>query len=236
MQARYPGRLVADPGTATDGQDMSSHLTSREVRARLEEALRLDLVGPWPGSDHAAEELPEAPSHWYVTGFLVPNEAPTEQKEDPTADEQLDLGVESAAGDDDAVPEKPSARRGRLPSSIGIRVLVVRPSATSDDDSTITTNFLKTFRKKDWPWEAVPEVYFDPRSLAPNAAERSVLHAKCIVADDRRVFVTSANFTEAAHERNIEAGLLLENLTIAQALTRQFESLVHAGVLKRLFL
>jgi hypothetical protein len=59
-----------------------------------------------------------------VTGFLVPNEAPSEQKEDPTADEQLDLGIESAAGDDDAVPEKPSARRGRLPSSIGISVLV----------------------------------------------------------------------------------------------------------------
>ena len=99
-------------------------LTSREVRTRLEEALRLDLVGPWAGSEHASEELPEAPSHWYVTGFLVPNEAPSDQEEDPTADEQLDLGVESAAGDDDAVPEKPSARRGRLPSSIGISVLV----------------------------------------------------------------------------------------------------------------
>jgi phosphatidylserine/phosphatidylglycerophosphate/cardiolipin synthase-like enzyme len=129
----------------------------------------------------------------------------------------------------DRMIEKPALR-------VRLFLNVMRPSATSDDDSTITRSFLKTFRKKDWPWEVVPEIYYDPRSLAPNASERSVLHAKCIVADDRRVFVTSANFTEAAHERNIEAGLLLENLTIAQALTRQFESLVHAGVLKRLFI
>ena len=103
---------------------MTDKLDSKVVRTRLEEALRLDLVGPWAGSEHASEELPEAPSHWYVTGFLVPNEAPSEQREDPTAAEQLDLGVESAPGDDDPVPEKPSARRGRLPSSIGISVLV----------------------------------------------------------------------------------------------------------------
>jgi hypothetical protein len=103
---------------------MNDKVLSKDVRARLEEALRLDLVGPWAGSPHETEELPEAPSHWYVTGFLVPNEAPTDQKEDPTADEQLDLGIESVAGDDDAVPEKASARRGRLPSSIGISVLV----------------------------------------------------------------------------------------------------------------
>jgi hypothetical protein len=114
---------------------MSINVTSKVVRVRLEEALRLDLVGPWAGSPHAAEELPEAPSHWYVTGFLVPNEAPPEQKEDPTADEQLDLGIESAAGDDDAVPEKASARRGRLPSSIGISVLV--PPGVDRLDATV---------------------------------------------------------------------------------------------------
>jgi hypothetical protein len=114
---------------------MTDKMKSRAVRARLEEALRLDLVGPWAGSPNEAEELPEAPSHWYVTGFLVPNEAPSKQKEDPTADEQLDLGVESAAEDDDAVPEKPSARRARLPSSIGISVLV--PPGVDRLDATV---------------------------------------------------------------------------------------------------
>ncbi len=43
--------------------------------------------------------------------------------------------MESAAGDDDAVPEKPSARRGRLPSSIGISVLV--PSGVDSLEATV---------------------------------------------------------------------------------------------------
>jgi phosphatidylserine/phosphatidylglycerophosphate/cardiolipin synthase-like enzyme len=36
-----------------------------------------------------------------------------------------------------------------------------------------------------------------------------VLHAKCIVVDGRHALVTSANSTEAASQRTIEAGVLL---------------------------
>ena len=49
-------------------------MTSTEVRQRLVDALRLDLIGPEPGSDLASEELPYSPSRWYLTGFLVPME------------------------------------------------------------------------------------------------------------------------------------------------------------------
>jgi phosphatidylserine/phosphatidylglycerophosphate/cardiolipin synthase-like enzyme len=38
-----------------------------------------------------------------------------------------------------------------------------------------------------------------------------VLHAKGVVADDEVVFVTSANLTEAALDRNIEVGLLVRD-------------------------
>jgi len=46
-----------------------------EVRSQLVDALRLDLVGPDNGSDLEAEILPQAPSRWYLNGFLVPMEA-----------------------------------------------------------------------------------------------------------------------------------------------------------------
>jgi hypothetical protein len=46
--------------------------------------------------------------------------------------------------------------------------------------------------------------------------------------DDLRALVTSANFTEAAHERNIEAS---ESFTLALRL--QFDGLVTAGRLTR---
>jgi len=60
------------------------------------------------------------------------------------------------------------------------------------------------------------------------------MHAKAIVVDNLRVFVTPANFTEAAHDRNIECGVLMQSASMASALTRQFESLIAAGLLTRL--
>jgi len=59
------------------------------------------------------------------------------------------------------------------------------------------------------------------------------LHAKCVVLDDRETFVTSANFTAAGHERNIEVGALIRDSGFAAALRAQFDSLVEAGILLR---
>jgi|GEM_PF-2609452 len=53
-----------------------------DVRSELVEALRLDLVGPENGSDLEAEILSQAPSRWYLTGFLVPLEASESQRGD----------------------------------------------------------------------------------------------------------------------------------------------------------
>jgi hypothetical protein len=94
--------------------------------------------------------------------------------------------------------------------------------------------FIGWFRKEIWPWEPVPEVYYDPRSLEAMGDDSACLHAKCVVVDDAWAFVTSANLTEAAQERNIEAGVLLEDPVFARALRRQFESLVDRGYVRRL--
>ena len=42
-----------------------------------------------------------------------------------------------------------------------------------------------------------------------------MLHAKAVVADGESVFVTSANLTDAALDRNIELGILLRDRTLA---------------------
>ena len=68
---------------------MEPRCTSSEVRERLVRTLRLDLVGPEPGSEHAAERLPMPPSRWYLTGFLVPFEAKEEPAADATAQDDL---------------------------------------------------------------------------------------------------------------------------------------------------
>ena len=98
----------------------------------------------------------------------------------------------------------------------------------------VETAFVSWFRKEVWPWEPVPEVYYDPRSLETVGHGAACLHAKCVVVDDARAFVTSANLTEAAQARNIEAGVLLEDAVFAKAVRVQFESLVERGYVKML--
>lgn len=68
-----------------------SDVGSAEVRRYLVEALRLDLVGPDAGAELAEERLPGwvRPSNWYLTGFLVPSDAPPEQRCDADEDDPL---------------------------------------------------------------------------------------------------------------------------------------------------
>ena len=68
---------------------MPEIMKSVEARSKLIDALRLDLVGPGEvlGAEARVlgtpnEILPQRPSTWYLTGFLVPLEADPEQKTD----------------------------------------------------------------------------------------------------------------------------------------------------------
>ena len=101
---------------------------SATVRSRILDALRLDLVGPRPGEPahdaYTEEVLPVAPSKWYLTGFLVPYEAPAEQRSDHDANDSLDEIDRPVEGDDDNAPEASSARKAFFPSSMGLSVLV----------------------------------------------------------------------------------------------------------------
>jgi len=71
------------------------------------------------------------------------------------------------------------------------------------------------------------------RSLQLDLERRACLHAKCVVVDRLDVYVSSANFTEAAQERNIEVGLLARSRRLAQQLTNQLDALLDAGLLRQ---
>ncbi len=99
-------------------------MTAVDVRRDLVNALRLDLVGPGEGPGNDAEVLPEPPSRWYLTGFLVPLDADESQRSEETAADEMDQ-VERPGGIDDSVtPEPAAARRSFFPSSIGLSFLV----------------------------------------------------------------------------------------------------------------
>jgi phosphatidylserine/phosphatidylglycerophosphate/cardiolipin synthase-like enzyme len=62
---------------------------------------------------------------------------------------------------------------------------------------------------------------------------RSSLTAKCVLADENDVFVSSANFTEAGQERNIEVGLRLDNAWLARKLVEHFKKMAETGQFRR---
>src|SRR5437870_5564582 len=109
----------------SDGNDSSS-TNSAQVRERLLEALKLDLVGPWSTHRLAEERLPgwERPSTWYLTGFLIPSGAPADESADVDEDEDLDEVPESAGLLEESNDERRAAKKGFFPSSMGLSFLV----------------------------------------------------------------------------------------------------------------
>jgi phosphatidylserine/phosphatidylglycerophosphate/cardiolipin synthase-like enzyme len=103
---------------------------------------------------------------------------------------------------------------------------------TSHSDELIR-RFTERFWSVEWPGSSQPKVYFDPRALAPDGPG-GVLHAKAVVTDDEAVFVTSANLTEAALDRNIELGLLARDRALAASILAHFRGLIEGGLLSPL--
>lgn len=98
----------------------------------------------------------------------------------------------------------------------------------------LVRRFEHRFRGQHWPLERrKPVVYYDPRSLDVGTGVRACLHAKCIVVDRREVFISSANFTEAAQDRNIEIGVLIRSTVMANQITSFFDTLLAKGALEQ---
>ncbi len=116
----------------TSTPDPAAPTTSLEVRERLVEALKLDLVGPWAGHALAEERLQgwTRPSTWYLTGFLIPSGTPPEHSADP--DENDDFGdlPQPPGLAEESAEEQRAAKKGWFPSSMGLSFLVSRAART----------------------------------------------------------------------------------------------------------
>jgi hypothetical protein len=94
--------------------------------------------------------------------------------------------------------------------------------------SEIVRRFAHEFVAKHWPGDKLPDLYYDPRALAEDSQQRASLHAKCVIVDRRVALITSANFTEAAQKKNIEAGVLIRYEPFVMRLHNYFEGLRNA--------
>jgi phosphatidylserine/phosphatidylglycerophosphate/cardiolipin synthase-like enzyme len=127
------------------------------------------------------------------------------------------------------------ARRMDEVSSLRVVLLLNIQRKRGDTTSTdqVVRRFADRFWKDEWPGNARPNVFYDPRALDQDAPS-GVLHAKAVVVDDEAVFVTSANLTEAALERNIELGLLVRDRALAASVSAHFRVLIDRGLLRAL--
>jgi phosphatidylserine/phosphatidylglycerophosphate/cardiolipin synthase-like enzyme len=130
------------------------------------------------------------------------------------------------------------ADRMRVRPEMQVRMFldIGRGPGDTSISSDLVHRFAERFKARQWPTDRrLPEVFYDPRSLELTVEKRACLHAKCIVVDQRAIFVSSANFTEAAQERNVEVGLLIRSPALAQGLVRHFETLVEVKALVAAF-
>lgn len=102
-------------------------------------------------------------------------------------------------------------------------------------DTTIAKDlvrrFAHRFKTEQWPGKRLPDLYYDPRALEMDPKQKAALHAKCVVVDRSVALVSSANFTEAAQNRNIEVGALIKSPVYAARLVHHFHALRAAGLL-----
>ena len=108
---------------------------------------------------------------------------------------------------------------------------IQQPTEPLPDPGTYGNEAAREVMSQIWPFGAPhPRVYYDARALA--SYPRFNMHAKCVVVDGECALVTSANFTQAAQEKNLECGVLLEDPTFAMHLARQWMGLIDAGLAK----
>jgi len=121
----------------------------------------------------------------------------------------------------------------RLNLSVKLLLNIARRRGDTTSPDALVKQFTEQFWTQDWPGRRRPETYYYPRSLDLHATA-GVLHAKGVVVDDEAVFVTSANFTEAALDSNIEVGMLSRDRTLAASLAMHLRVLIDRGLLHQL--
>jgi phosphatidylserine/phosphatidylglycerophosphate/cardiolipin synthase-like enzyme len=125
----------------------------------------------------------------------------------------------------------------RMEATPGLTVTLLLNIQRKRGDITASDHLVRKFAdrlwKGEWPGALRPHVFYDLRALDLDAPS-GVLHPKAVVADDDAVFVSSANLTEAAFDRNIELGLLVRDRTLAASVSAYFRGLIESGLLRPL--
>lgn len=187
---------------ATGSEVAGMLLGASEARLRAERELGVELV--WTGP----------------TTLGVPTRRTEQVLLDLIASAQRELFVVSFVAYD--VPSVARAMNEAASRLVRIRVLL--ETATSDG-GTLSIDPAVQMRR------AVPsaELFAWREKVGPFVDGK--VHAKIAIADGARAFITSANLTGHALEKNMEAGVLLNGGPVPRTLGEHLQALIDVGVI-----
>lgn len=220
---------------------LGGHESLEQIRLGLEELERLGIHGPGAAAwieavDEASAAGPAIDLVW--SGPEVPGLHARDTRrvfEELLGSATRSLWISTFAFFDGPRAFDVLARRMESTPGLSVTLLLNIQRARGDSSSPeqLAQRFAERFWRKEWPGAIRPKVYYDPRSLALDGCT-GVLHAKAVVADEEAVFVTSANLTEAALDRNFEVGLLVRDRALAASLASHFKTLIERRMLGEL--
>ena len=119
-----------------------------------------------------------------------------------------------------------------LQEAIGRNVRIdVLLEASKDHGGKVSVDSVGTMK------ERIPDanvyVWTADGGKMPDGQPIGSVHAKCAVADGRIAFLTSANLSRAAMERNMELGVFVRGGHLPEELHRHLEALVKTELVKR---
>lgn len=123
------------------------------------------------------------------------------------------------------VPGVHAALNKAIERNVAVDILV---ESSQSSHSKIQVNSVPKMKS------AVPKanIYIWDQSKNP-ANSIGVVHAKCAVADDCLAFITSANLTTAAMEKNVELGVLIKGGDLPARLDQHLRALVVNGIFQK---
>jgi len=120
-----------------------------------------------------------------------------------------------------------------LQDAVGRQVQVdVLLESSAERGGKVTVDSVSTMK------DAVPSanlyVWHEGTGKKAVAAMTGAVHAKCAVSDGKLAFITSANLSTAAMERNMELGVLVKGGQLPDDLHRHLDALVTAEIVERI--
>ena len=102
-------------------------------------------------------------------------------------------------------------------------------------DKTSPEDYGEFFMRHRWPDpHTPPSLFYDTRTQQRET--HISMHAKCVVVDGSEALVGSANFTDRAHQRNLEVGAHIFHPPFCQELLAQWQAALRTGVLAPIIL